>query len=50
MNRYATAGELSASIAHEVRQPLTTISVSGEAGSRLAETTGPQISRRPVRR
>jgi signal transduction histidine kinase len=32
MNRYATAGELSASIAHEVRQPLTTISASGEAG------------------
>ena len=32
MNRFATAGELSASIAHEVRQPLTTISASGEAG------------------
>src|SRR6185503_18030924 len=32
MNRLATAGELSASIAHEVRQPLTTISASGEAG------------------
>src|SRR6187200_1100011 len=32
MNRFATAGELSASIAHEVRQPLTTISAAGEAG------------------
>jgi signal transduction histidine kinase len=32
MNRFATAGELSASIAHEVRQPLSAISVSGEAG------------------
>ena len=32
INRYATAGELSASIAHEIRQPLTTIAASGEAG------------------
>jgi signal transduction histidine kinase len=32
MNRFATAGELSASIAHEVSQPLTTISAAGEAG------------------
>jgi C4-dicarboxylate-specific signal transduction histidine kinase len=31
-NRLATAGELSASIAHEVRQPLTAISSSVEAG------------------
>jgi signal transduction histidine kinase len=30
MNRFATAGALSASIAHEVRQPLTTISAAGE--------------------
>jgi signal transduction histidine kinase len=34
MNRFATAGELSASIAHEVRQPLSAISISGEAGLR----------------
>jgi signal transduction histidine kinase len=32
MNRFATAGELSASIAHEIRQPLSAISVSGQAG------------------
>jgi signal transduction histidine kinase len=32
MNRFATAGELSASIAHEIRQPLAAISVSGQAG------------------
>src|SRR6478609_9478853 len=32
MNRFATAGELSASIAHEVRQPLAAISAAGEAG------------------
>jgi signal transduction histidine kinase len=31
MNRFATAGELSASIAHEIRQPLTTISLNGQA-------------------
>ena len=32
MNRFATAGELSASIAHEIRQPLSAISISGQAG------------------
>lgn len=31
-NRLATAGELTASIAHEVRQPLTSIVVAAEAG------------------
>jgi signal transduction histidine kinase len=31
INRFATAGELSASIAHEMRQPLTAISASAEA-------------------
>ena len=32
MNRFATAGEMSASIAHEIRQPLTAIADSGAAG------------------
>jgi signal transduction histidine kinase len=32
MNRFATAGELSASIAHELRQPLTAVAASGAAG------------------
>ena len=32
MNRFAIAGQLSASIAHEMRQPLTAISSSAEAG------------------
>lgn len=32
MNRIATAGQLSASIAHELRQPLTAIASSGSAG------------------
>jgi signal transduction histidine kinase len=32
MNRLATAGQLSASIAHEIRQPLAAIASSGSAG------------------
>ena len=32
MNRFATAGEMSASIANELRQPLSAISISGQAG------------------
>ena len=32
MNRFATAGELSASIAHELRQPLAAIATVGSAG------------------
>jgi signal transduction histidine kinase len=43
MNRFATAGELSASIAHEVRQPLTTISASGEAGLILLKRRVPNL-------
>jgi signal transduction histidine kinase len=43
MNRFATAGELSASIAHEVSQPLTAISASGEAGLILLEGRDPNL-------
>ena len=43
MNRFATAGELSASIAHEVRQPLAAISASGEAGLTLLEGRDPNL-------
>ena len=32
INRFATAGELSASLAHEIRQPLGAISAAGRAG------------------
>ena len=32
MNRFASAGEMSASIAHEIRQPLAAIANSGSAG------------------
>src|SRR5262245_1611227 len=43
MNRFATAGELSASIAHELRQPLAAISVSGEAGLRWLKRSVPNL-------
>jgi signal transduction histidine kinase len=43
MNRFATAGELSASIAHEIRQPLAAISVSGQAGLRWLNRQGPNL-------
>ena len=40
MNRRRTAGEMSASIAHEVKQPLAAISANGSAGLRwLAKAT-----------
>jgi two-component system sensor kinase FixL len=43
MNRFATAGELSASIAHEIRQPLAAISVSGQAGLRWLKHQVPNL-------
>jgi len=43
MNRFATAGELSASIAHEVRQPLSAILISGEAGLRWLKRGVPDL-------
>ena len=43
MNRFATAGELSASIAHEIRQPLAAISVSGQAGLRWLQRKVPDL-------
>jgi signal transduction histidine kinase len=43
MNRFATAGELSASIAHEVRQPLSAISISGEAALRWLKREVPDL-------
>jgi len=43
LNRFATAGELSASIAHEVRQPLATISIKGEAGLNWLDRKVPDL-------
>jgi signal transduction histidine kinase len=43
MNRYATAGELSASIAHEIRQPLAAIAFSGSAGLNWLKSKVPDL-------
>src|SRR5262245_24057503 len=43
MNRFATAGELSASIAHEIRQPLAAISISGQAGLSWLKRQAPNL-------
>ncbi len=45
MNRVATAGELSASIAHEIRQPLTGIVASASAARRWLEWEKPDIDK-----
>ena len=43
-NRVATAGELSAAIAHEIKQPLTAIISNGSAGLRWLDRQGPDIA------
>jgi signal transduction histidine kinase len=43
VNRVATAGELSASIAHEIRQPLAAIASSGSAGLNWLQHKAPNI-------
>ena len=45
LNRVATAGELSASIAHEVNQPLSGITTSASAGLRWLTAEPPNIER-----
>ena len=45
MNRIATAGELSASIAHEVNQPLTGISARASAAARWLAKEPPDIEK-----
>jgi signal transduction histidine kinase len=45
VNRRATAGELTASIAHEVNQPLTGIVANANAGIRWLATATPDIGR-----
>ena len=44
MNRFATAGELSASIAHEVRQPLAAIATFGRAGLNWLKKQVPDLN------
>jgi signal transduction histidine kinase len=43
LNRVATAGELSASIAHEIRQPLAAIASSGSAGLNWLQHAVPNL-------
>jgi C4-dicarboxylate-specific signal transduction histidine kinase len=43
MNRTSTAGQLSASIAHEVKQPLAAISANGSAGLRWLAKAVPDL-------
>ena len=43
VNRYATAGELSASIAHELNQPLTAIRSNVEAAELLLNSASPSL-------
>src|SRR4030095_15840998 len=45
MNRIATAGELSASIAHEVNQPLTGIATRAAAALRWVRATPPNLEK-----
>jgi signal transduction histidine kinase len=43
VNRHATAGELSASIAHEINQPLAAIVTNGNAGLRWLSKPAPDL-------
>jgi signal transduction histidine kinase len=43
MNRLATAGQLSASLAHEIRQPLAAIASSGSAGLNWLDNKVPDL-------
>ena len=44
MNRSATAGELSASIAHEIKQPLQAITANGSAGLHFLAAGTPDLA------
>ena len=44
MNRFATAGQLAASIAHEIRQPLAAIAAFGSAGLNWIKRDTPNLS------
>ena len=44
VNRFSTAGELTASIAHEINQPLGTILASAEAAEIILKSSSPDIA------
>jgi signal transduction histidine kinase len=48
VNRLTTAGQLSASLAHEIRQPLTAISTSGSAGLNWLNNKVPDLDKARV--
>jgi len=43
VNRFSTAGELSASIAHEINQPLGSIRINAETADAILHTPNPDI-------
>jgi signal transduction histidine kinase len=47
VNRFSTAGELTASIAHEINQPLGAILTNAETAEALLNSQSPEIAARP---
>src|SRR4051812_22951100 len=47
VNRFSTAGELTASIAHEINQPLGAILANAETAAAILKSQGPDIAERP---
>jgi signal transduction histidine kinase len=47
VNRFSTAGELSASIAHEINQPLGAIMTNAETAQEILKSQGPDIAELP---
>ena|SRR5258705_4314654 len=48
VNRFSTAGELTASIAHEINQPLGAILVNAEAAQTILKSQIPDIAQLPA--
>ncbi len=47
VNRFSTAGELTASIAHEINQPLGSILTNAETAQAILKSQSPDIAERP---
>jgi signal transduction histidine kinase len=47
VNRFSTAGELTASIAHEINQPLGSILTNAESAQAILKSQSPDIAERP---
>ena len=47
VNRFSTAGELTASIAHEINQPLGSILTNAETAAAILKSQSPDIAERP---